>query len=698
MSNQEINISSGDELETWLDANAGDQLAEWSRVVAFRLALRVWPLVLSETLISEVGDVAELKQSIILQSWRAVFLASTPYLTLNQLVPARASAAANEAKSVAAAVAARSDPTTFFSARAAQAPYAAAAKACSNAAESLLEWRGFASYTARAAAAAASAYGAQGLIWRAVSLDCRFLFNSSQVIANIALLNTPLWLVDVRENKNYVANIPPWVREPLDTFARNAQGPEWKLMVEWYRRLIGDTSNNIFDADLSVELALQKDDFWEISDKQSADEIMGEVAKTLVWIPPPLKWDFFLSYTAANEAVARRISGVLEDAGYSVFSQFNDMGAGKSFVNEMNRGLAGMGRMIAVYSPEYFKSGPCMSEWEAAYTIDPSGDKGTIVPFLIEPCQPPPLARRIIWTSLLEMTPEQEREAVLAAVTGSQTPKTRAEQRKRVAIAVTPEVLANEDTGEIDVGPNKEFDQVYADVPLLELPEAIRALLDTLLSQIQGRNYPSGFDVAIKAYKKELDANGVNCNPTLLRTQMDIIEAELEDEHAQYWCTGAGLVKSCERLLQLHERLITHYPLDQARERIFRAVEVDEEKLTSQDATEFNRRIIVEVKYANEQGVVSDEYLETVKTQSRTTRNIIDLSLPEVPEGLEETERRKAEDRRNRIRDAKKRTLLQQAGVYDKTLDVLGKMTKIADSDAAKTLGKAAKDFLEWFW
>ncbi|WP_186398525.1 toll/interleukin-1 receptor domain-containing protein [Stappia sp. P2PMeth1] len=409
-------------------------------------------------------------------------------------------------------------------------------------------------------------------------------------------------------------------------------------------------------------------------------------------------WDFFLSYSQHDLAVARRISDVLEDEGYAVFSQFNDMTAGKSFVGEMNRGLAGMGRMIAAYSPDYFSSSHCQSEWEAAYTADPSGKKGKIVPFMVRPCDPPPLARRLVWTSLLGLSPEEERAAVLRAVRGGPTPRDRVAQRAAMKAAASPDVGLDPSGQKLDALPNKVFDQPFVDEDLFELPERLRGLIGTILDVLEGRNAPRGLATALRSYVAELEARGANCSLGVLRDQMAFVEAEVDDPEAEYWCSGAGLKTSIATLRRHHALLLTHYPLDQERERLLRAVEIDEEKFSPDESRKLRDEIRDAVREALADDSVTEGYRDAVENRARVVRDTLDLRTPDVPTDGDPEYTQREQDRRNRVRDAKKRALAQEAALADKTLDVIGKMAKIADSPAVQKLARSMRDLAEWFW
>lgn len=409
-------------------------------------------------------------------------------------------------------------------------------------------------------------------------------------------------------------------------------------------------------------------------------------------------WDFFLSYNERNLAVAKRVSLALEESGFSVFSQFNDMTSGKSFVREMNRGLSGMSRMISLYSDSYFSSGPCQSEWEAAYLFDSSGEKGKIVPFLVEPCSPPPLARRLVWTSLLGLSPKQEREAVLNAVELPITPKDRKAQRSLLMEASSPDVLTDASGSKLDATNNKKFDEPFAEVDLHYLPEMLRTLIRTALVASRGKNCPAGFTAALEAYAHELDARGANCILGVLRGQMDFIEAEIDDPDSNYWISGAGLLATLQNIRDAHAKLLAHYPLDQNRERLLRSISLDSAKTTPEESYELRREILNATKEAYEEKLVTDAYRSVVENSDRLTRDVLDIKISAQVDSDDEGFSLREKDRLLRLEDAKKRALTQQVGFADKSLEVISKMTKIADSPSTQRLAKALKEMADWFW
>lgn len=127
-------------------------------------------------------------------------------------------------------------------------------------------------------------------------------------------------------------------------------------------------------------------------------------------------YDFFISYSSKDVTTAGVVVQILEQAGYSVLAQFKDFSAGSNFVTEMQTGLERAGRFVALLSPAYFASKHCQAEWSAAYNRDPSGEQRYLVQFLIEEASLPPLARQIVYRSIVGLDGDARRIAVLEAV------------------------------------------------------------------------------------------------------------------------------------------------------------------------------------------------------------------------------------------------------------------------------------------
>ncbi len=229
-----------------------------------------------------------------------------------------------------------------------------------------------------------------------------------------------------------------------------AAGDDWEVWTQWYESLANHPSTcwrlPRQRADAIMAEALQWDEAeWEKGsahvNRRIRELIEGAGGSLTPDIyeppadepddPPPLpesppqkraaidapgSRDFFISYSSWDEAMAREVSAVLEEAGHNTFAQFRDMPVGSNFVTEMQRGLEGTSRVVALYSPRYVASHQCQAEWNAAYNADPSGAQRKLVPFLVEATELPPLARQVVFKSLVGLKRAARKKAILEAI------------------------------------------------------------------------------------------------------------------------------------------------------------------------------------------------------------------------------------------------------------------------------------------
>ncbi|MEO1701099.1 MAG: P-loop NTPase fold protein [Pseudomonadota bacterium] len=251
-------ISSPEELRNWLT----DKPVEWAQVIALRSALRVFPLVFGVQEVSDKLLSRHLKSGLILQVWRSTFISSvaSTYPTDEMR---RAAAAADHADHAARAAAAAD-----HAARAADhADHAARAAA----------------YASRAAARAADA----AQIWQTNNFETGFLnsYGSNDPKAAAALMELPLWPIDIEGVGATEPSIPRWVAEPLDAFERQAwdEKSSWKLIVDWYRALLPDPPDqkphDYLGAKASIAIASLPNDFWIATRTRSPVDIMDNVVR-----------------------------------------------------------------------------------------------------------------------------------------------------------------------------------------------------------------------------------------------------------------------------------------------------------------------------------------------------------------------------------------------------------------------------------
>jgi hypothetical protein len=593
-----LKISSPEELENWLKSLPPEQ-GRWVAVaVAARAALRVAPL---------VGRNAERERSFLNLAFVTFFAvasarAATKYpahasrldvrraahgsadASLSTSIPSANAAAGSASQAAgAAAEAARTTTLTTFYGHA-----SAAADAASRAANSASTFSG-AAYNVAGGYDVAGGYAGSApdvAIWSAVSADATFIVlgGSAQ-----ALASEPLW-ADSETDWSTLH----W-RLLQDALPRE---DDWQVWIDWYNRRLEGVSDPE-----EIELI-----FATVPDKEreagpaAANKWINERLEEFRWHPtpnpsdgspqdldfsslatdPPVSspaWDFFISASTLDEGVAREVAAVLEQAGHTTFAQFKDIAPGNNFVREMQSGLDDSGRTIALYSPEYESSDHCQAEWSAAYNSDPSGKKRKLIPFLLRPTALNSLARQVAYKSLVGLSKEERKAAILNAIAPKPAKRDIAQIRAELAETASPQPALNENE-QLDAGPNRVFDKPFVDHELVELPYTQRRRIETILSALP-RNAPSFIRSALRSYDKELKERGSQPIIDLLNDFASALEREIEEIKAtEPELLGAGNASLFESFLRKHALLATHFPLKN--EEKFADIPIDEENVTGE--------------------------------------------------------------------------------------------------------------------
>ncbi|MEL6817275.1 MAG: P-loop NTPase fold protein [Pseudomonadota bacterium] len=279
-------ISSPEVLEKWL----AEKPMEWAQVIAVRSALRVFPMVLkaieNRHLHPESWNAAEL----VLQTWRASIFA---------ISVARSNDKSLTIELAKAAEAVKGPPTG-------EAPRVAlyAADSIHHAGMTLVDvpLRNLAEVMDNSLKAAADAVEriaevsrpeARGHVSRAINVDFGYLElspnrSSASGLGSVllseasnALMELPLWPIDIEGVGAMEPSIPRWAADPLDEFERQEQSSNWKLIVDWYRALLPDPPDqkpyDYLGEKASIAIASLPNEFWTVSDERSPDDIMDAV-------------------------------------------------------------------------------------------------------------------------------------------------------------------------------------------------------------------------------------------------------------------------------------------------------------------------------------------------------------------------------------------------------------------------------------
>jgi hypothetical protein len=127
-------------------------------------------------------------------------------------------------------------------------------------------------------------------------------------------------------------------------------------------------------------------------------------------------WDFFVSYTQADQAWAVWVAWVLEEAGYRVLIQAWDFVPGSNWIKGMQDGAERATRTLAVLSDEYLTSVYGGAEWQAAWADDPAGLEHKLLPVRVRECKRPGLLKGVTGVDLFGLDEAAARTLLLAKV------------------------------------------------------------------------------------------------------------------------------------------------------------------------------------------------------------------------------------------------------------------------------------------
>ena len=262
-----VEISSGGELETWLEGKP----VEWSQVLTARISLRILPLIIAKFVRSNPFSEDQLRW--FLASFRATLIS---WATHKHPAHNMVSTAVNATD--AAFTAANATDTNDFTAYT-----TALAIAYSAATTNTTVDIAFIAYTADTALANATdtAFTANTSIryWASISADCEKLLGyDSFASAAWRLVTEDLWFVGSGN-----ASSPEGLSEAITAMEQMPQRNDdnWHVWTDWYRALLqgrpcwGLRAENA--EKLVIRIAEQKETFWS----QSVDEINAEIAEWL---------------------------------------------------------------------------------------------------------------------------------------------------------------------------------------------------------------------------------------------------------------------------------------------------------------------------------------------------------------------------------------------------------------------------------
>ncbi len=121
-----------------------------------------------------------------------------------------------------------------------------------------------------------------------------------------------------------------------------------------------------------------------------------------------LRKPFYISYDKLDRPWAEWIAWCLEEVGYKIILDIWSFRPGSNFIAEMSRAMEVSDATIAVLSPNYLTGVYTESQWAAAFSRDPDGKKGRLIPVLVQECKLEGLLAQLV---LIDLTVLNEQAA-----------------------------------------------------------------------------------------------------------------------------------------------------------------------------------------------------------------------------------------------------------------------------------------------
>lgn len=498
------------------------------------------------------------------------------------------------------------------------------------------------------------------------------------------LLAVPLW----HNKKNPLSNEWQLLIKTLIELE-----PNWQFWINYYQSKLNGTLHDKFQENQQEEIYYKISTFPRELWESGSELLNGQIAELLKEYKNN-DYDFFLSYSTRDEAIAKRITKIIEPKGHTVFAQFKDMPVGSNFMTEMQEGLENSSKFICLYSENYWTSDYCQQEWNAAITFDPRGKKRKIIPFLISESAIPPLARPLVYKNLIGLNDEEFQKAVLEAIE-SDGVITSEQARKVAKETISPEPFINDDQ-ELDIRANEAYDQQRVTEDLLDMPDLQSNIIEILLAHCEKSNsVPSVVKNSLNKYLAELTKNNIQARVTVLDDAVDFLEIQMEEENAEVWLDKT-IEKGLSKLLYNHSKIKSHFPLDPIRQENYKEAPIDPHILDDQEFLRKDDKMKFVTKDLEKEGKVTSEFLEYLKQQNERLIEILSINPSLISKSPDDAVLKSKKELD--LDDLKKRHLLQKSGFVDRLSETLNKPDKIVASPSLNLLAKIAKELGDWIW
>lgn len=592
-----VRIASKDGLERWLRGKPREIIVaissrnalrflpfSWSEVESienYHRMIAVFRANLISRLVSQVEH-SKLQAAASAAGHSAATIAATATFFAKSAIDAaetsvsRAAKAASAAKAKGAATAkveaantaiAAARATNATAASASNAAFAAAAASAAAAACVGDDLQAAASAVASVVAVARSAY--IEAIWKSVSDDATW-YDKNKRPSAASLLRQPLWLEQP----------PSWFSQKLKQIKQIWETDEagWSFLSDWYESRINGRSREwplpaAEDRAMGRWILGKADRWWR---KEDVSEINAAIAAKLSELKASVKKniaskaDFFISYSAKDQALADEVVGVLRLAGISTLSMA-DFGPG-NFVGQIGAALTSTKNFVPLFTKAYFESDWCKAELTAAFNRDPSGDNWYIRALQGEACAVPQLYRTINYRSLVGKSQSERAEIIVDWARKTKRKKSPVEAKALALEQATPlPVLTGQ--GKLVMTPNLDQDAVASPLDLLEPVRQSRALCKLLLRQLAENRFLKSLCNDLEAYEEELPKEGTMASWGLADTLIASLQQVYERMDKRELPDGAA--PKIEAVLALHEQCKTALATADVRQIEQSEVEID---------------------------------------------------------------------------------------------------------------------------
>lgn len=246
-------------------------------------------------------------------------------------------------------------------------------------------------------------------------------------------------------------------------------------------------------------------------------------------------------------------------------------------------------------------------------------------PFLLTPTALDPLARQVVYKSLVGLTQTQRNAAVLEAIAPRPLTRDRNAIKSLLAETASPQASINA-KGQLDAGPNTVFDRPSVDADFAELPATQRDLARTIRDSLP-RNTPPVVGACLNSYGQHLLERGTQPIVRYLDDLAAALRAEHEAPEAIDW--GKGLAMLFERFFANDALLRTHFPL--GGEEFFAELPIDEEKATGEALTRPISNVGAKMREVASVNKATPDIAKAVTNSAAFASDLASLPFPQVP-------------------------------------------------------------------